>query len=102
MPRSSEEAKEAGRWGQLEDKAQTRSEHFPMDAAAGGENKPPGGTTGKMSDSRVKNACRALQPVHGPTHVRTLTPEEDARYSVYCLTGLQTDFKDINPGSVST
>lgn len=59
MPRSSEEAKETGRWEQLEDKAQTRSEHFPINAAAG-ENKTSHSNTGKMSDSRVKNTCRAV------------------------------------------
>lgn len=71
MPRSSEEAKEAGRWEQLEDKAQTRSEHFPIDAAAG-ENKTSRSNTGKMSDSRVKKACRAVQPVHGPADTHSL------------------------------
>lgn len=70
MPRSSEEAKEAGRWEQLEDKAQTRSEHFPIDAAAG-ENKTSHSNTGKMSD-RVKKTCRAVQPVHRPTDAHSL------------------------------
>lgn len=70
MPRSSEEAKEAGRWEQLEDKAQTRSEHFPINAA-GGENKTSHSNTGKMSDSRVKNTCRAVPSVQGPTNTHS-------------------------------
>lgn len=70
MPRSSEEAKEAGRWEQLEDKAQTRSEHFPINAA-GGENKTSHSNTGKMSDSRVKKTCRAVQSVQGPTSTQS-------------------------------
>lgn len=50
MPRLNEEAKEAGRQEQLEDKAQRMAEHFPINAA-GGENRTAHSNTGKM---RVK------------------------------------------------
>lgn len=74
-----------------EDKAQRRSEHFPINAA-GGENKTSHSNTGKTSESTVRRHAELFSRCTDQPH--TLRPLEDANYNICCLAGLKTDFKE--------